>query len=59
MTGDWFVGALISGLAAMFFGLGHCAAASLYKADTFDCTNKCGGAHSIELNQKCYCERTP
>lgn len=59
MTGDWFMGALFFGLAAMFFGLGHCASSDMYKPDTFDCTNKCAGAHSIQLNQKCYCERTP
>lgn len=30
-----------------------------YQHDTFDCTNKCAGAHSVQLNHKCYCEKEP
>ena len=30
-----------------------------YQHDTFDCTKKCAGAHSIQFNNLCYCEEGP
>ena len=32
------------------------ATTSMYKHDTFDCMNSCGGKHSIYNNNACYCK---
>jgi hypothetical protein len=51
--------AVFSAAAVLLITLGVWLGAASFRLDTFDCTNKCGGAHSIALNQKCYCEKTP
>ena len=47
-------------LILVLLSLGYGAGQSSYKHDTFDCTNICGGKHSIqyyvENNKVCYCE---
>lgn len=57
---DTAVGAgVIGAIAMLLITLGVWLGAAPYRHDTFDCTNKCGGAHSIELNQTCFCEVLP
>lgn len=46
-------------IVMLLIAFGVWAGTSSYKHDTFDCTNKCAGAHSIQLNHKCYCEEKP
>ena len=45
---------------SLALALGYGAGQSSYKHDTFDCTNICGGKHTIqyyvENNKVCYCE---
>ena len=45
---------------SLALALGYGVGQSSYKHDTFDCTNICGGKHSIqyyvENNKVCYCE---
>jgi hypothetical protein len=61
MYGDNTLGALvvvfILDISAAF---GYSAAKAEYQHDTFDCTNTCGGKHSIESyvgnNKVCFCE---
>ena len=57
---DAAVGAgVICTIAMLLITLGIWLGVTSYHHDTFDCTNKCAGAHSIELNHKCYCEIAP
>ena len=46
----------LSGIVLGIFVLGFLSALALFKHDTFDCTNLCGGKHSIYNNNVCYCE---
>jgi 6-phosphogluconolactonase (cycloisomerase 2 family) len=49
---------VLVGIVLAIFTIGFWSATSMYKHDTFDCTNSCGGKHSIyNTNTKiCYCE---
>jgi len=49
---------LIGALAAIVgFIIGGFIAVSRFQKDTYDCTVKCPNmAHSIEVDQKCFCE---
>jgi hypothetical protein len=47
---------LIVGIVLVFFVTGFWTALTLYKHDTFECTNLCGGKHSIYNNDACYCK---
>jgi len=38
------------------FLIGAAVIGSKFKADKYDCTVKCLMSHSIEYNEKCYCE---
>jgi hypothetical protein len=53
-------GVLIVLILGLFFAFGFLAAKSNYQHDTFDCTNTCGGKHSIQYyvdnNKVCFCE---
>lgn len=54
-----------SGVVAVFafcsllVALGVWLGDSPYGHDTFPCTNKCAGSHSIQYADKCYCEVKP
>lgn len=54
-----------SGLVGVFFAIfmlvafGAWLGANRYQHDTFDCTNKCAAAHSIQFNNLCYCAEGP
>jgi hypothetical protein len=57
---DNTVSAIFFGFVVLFLiGLGIWAGSSSYHKDTFKCTNACGGAHSIEFNNDCYCQLEP
>ena len=62
MSGDRADVFLLVLILVLFFALslGYGIGQSRYKHDTFDCTNTCGGKHSIqyyvENNKVCYCE---
>lgn len=60
MNGDNFVASLIVLILVLTFAFGYGAGQSSYKHDVFDCTNTCGGKHSIEYyvdnNKVCFCE---
>jgi len=47
-----------AGLAAIFVGfiIGVIVVNSMFQRDTYDCTVKCLMVHSIQFNDKCYCE---
>jgi len=47
-----------AGVAAIFVGfvVGAIVVNSTFQQDTYDCTVKCLMAHSIQFNDKCYCE---
>ena len=47
-----------AGLAAIFVGfvVGAVVINSTFQRDTYDCTVKCLMVHSIQFNDKCYCE---
>jgi hypothetical protein len=47
---------IIVGLFLGVFVMGLWAGLTMYRHDTFDCTNVCGGKHSIYNNNVCYCE---
>lgn len=49
---------LIGALASIIgFLIGSFVTVSRFQKDTYDCTIKCPDmAHSIQINQKCYCE---
>ena len=49
---------LIGALTAIIgFLIGSFVAVSRFQHDTYDCTVKCPDmAHSIQINQTCYCE---
>jgi hypothetical protein len=47
---------VLVGIVLAIFTIGFWSATSMYKHDTFDCTNLCGGKHSIYNNNVCYCE---
>jgi hypothetical protein len=44
------------GIVLAIFVMGFWSALTIYKHDTFDCTNTCDGNHSIYTNNVCYCE---
>ena len=51
----------VTALAAIIsYLIGSFVAVSRFQHDTFDCTNTCGGKHSIESyvgnNKVCFCE---
>lgn len=46
----------LSGIVLGIFVIGFWLALALYKYDTYDCTNLCGGKHSIYNNNACYCK---
>jgi hypothetical protein len=46
---------VFGGIIAIFM-MGVWTALTFYKYDTFDCTNSCGGKHSIYTNNACYCK---
>lgn len=51
------VSLLISIAALIGFIAGALVINSNYQKDTYDCTVKCpDNAHSIYINEKCYCE---
>ena len=61
MYGDNTLGILfVIFIFCIFAAVGYYAAKSEYQHDTFDCTNTCGGKHSIEYyvdnNKVCFCE---
>ena len=61
MSGDYVVFLFVLILDLIFaFALGLGAGQASYKHDTFDCTNTCGGKHTIQYyvdnNKVCYCE---
>lgn len=57
MKGDYFGWFLVFVILGLFFAFGFGAGRDSYKHDTFDCTNTCGGKHSIQYaNKACYCE---
>jgi len=60
MHNDNTLGVLVVVFIFIFFALGYGAAKSEYQHDTFNCTNTCGGKHSIESyvgnNKVCFCE---
>jgi hypothetical protein len=61
MYGDNTLGALVVVfILCIFAAFGYSAAKAEYQHDTFDCTNTCGGKHSIqyyvENNKVCFCE---
>ena len=47
-------------ILVLTFAFGYGAGQSSYKHDVFDCTNTCGGKHSIQYyvdnNKVCFCE---
>ncbi len=47
---------VLVGIVLGFFVMGFWSALTNYKHDTFDCTNSCGGKHSIYTNNVCYCK---
>lgn len=47
---------LIVGIVLAIFTIGFWLATSMYKHDTFDCTNTCDGKNSIYNNNACYCK---
>ena len=47
---------VLVGIVLAIFTIGFWSATNMYKHDTFDCTNLCGGKHSIYNNNACYCE---
>ena len=47
---------IMSGVGLVVFVMGFWSALTMYRHDTFDCTNTCGGKHSIYNNNICYCE---
>lgn len=49
---------VLIGIALGIFVMGFWSALTFYRHDTFNCTNSCGGKHSIyNTNTKiCYCE---
>ena len=49
------------GIVLAIFVIGFWSVLTIYKHDTFDCTNVCGGKHSIQhsvnnVKVVCYCE---
>lgn len=51
------VAAIISSIVFFVgFLIGAAVIGSKFKADKYDCTVKCLMSHSIEYNEKCYCE---
>jgi hypothetical protein len=60
MSSDHPILFLLVLILVLCFAFGYGAGQSSYKHDTFDCTNICGGKHSIqyyvENNKVCYCE---
>ena len=62
MYNDNSIGVIfITLVLGIFFGLGFWISKSSYQHDTFDCTNVCGGRHSIQhsvnnVKVVCYCE---
>ena len=59
MDGDntRIVGILCSFVFIIGAIVGMLSISAKYKADTYDCTVKCPDmAHSIQINQTCYCE---
>lgn len=51
------IGAIAALAATIGFLIGSFVAVSRFQKDTYDCTVKCPNmAHSIQINQTCYCE---
>jgi hypothetical protein len=44
------------GLVLMIYLIGFGVGMKQYSHDTFDCTNSCGGAHSVYNDNTCYCK---
>lgn len=58
MEGEGRVISIFLSIAALLgFIVGAIAINANYQKDTYDCTVKCpDNAHSIYVNEKCYCE---
>jgi len=51
------VAAIISSIVFFVgFLIGAAVIGSRFKNDTYDCTVKCLMSHSIQYNEKCFCE---
>lgn len=50
------VGVLLGLALALGWVGGGCAVMSTYEKDTYDCTLKCDGTHSLKKLNVCYCE---
>lgn len=50
-------GAIVLGiLVTLLIVLGAWAGSASFQRDTFECTNACGGKHSIRFEKDCYCK---